>query len=113
MNRDYLRSRGPQRSSALSRAQVPRVAVVAAVTLASVCSGCKRNTAPAATLHAAASASAPAAGSASAAPSAGVPPAASRCRPVSGDGAHLLIGPGAPPASDEDEAVDLPFAPEI
>jgi hypothetical protein len=38
---------------------------------------------------------------------------AARCEPEKGDGTHLLLGPGAPPSSEDDEAVDVPFAPEL
>jgi hypothetical protein len=37
----------------------------------------------------------------------------SRCEPEKGDGAHLLLGPGVASASEDDEAIDVPFAPEI
>jgi hypothetical protein len=84
----------------MKRAGFFLVLVVAAVT------GCKRSPPGAA-----------AAPSASVAPSASekvqAPVGAARCRVASGDGQRLLLGPGAPPSSEDDEAVDLPFAPEI
>jgi hypothetical protein len=36
-----------------------------------------------------------------------------RCLPAGGAAAHFLLGPGSGPTAEEDEAVDLPFAPEI
>ncbi len=112
MNSTELRSRGPHPSvkarSALRSARAAAVVAVCAVAIP-VCSGCKRRAqspAPAASGSAAASASAV---TSAAPPSAG----ATRCQPLTGDGAHLLLGPGAPAASEDDEAIDLPFAPEI
>ncbi|HVW26085.1 MAG TPA: hypothetical protein VHC69_12000 [Polyangiaceae bacterium] len=41
------------------------------------------------------------------------PGVAQRCAPAKGDGEHLLLGLGAPADTDDDEAIDAPFAPEI
>jgi hypothetical protein len=87
------------------------VLVAATVAWVAICPGCKRHTTgPAPAKQAAEGASAVASAVTEASATPGI---VARCAPAKGDGAHLLLGPGAPAGTEDDEAVDVPFAPEI